>query len=245
MKKLVLLRHGESIWNRENLFTGWTDVPLSEKGSEEALRAGRLLREKGFTFDIAFTSVLKRAIKTLWIVLEEMDLMWIPVMRTWRLNERHYGALQGLNKSQSAVEHGEEQVRLWRRSYNVPPPRLDPDDPRHPGHDPKYAMLHPGDLPATECLKDTVDRVLPYAQENIGPAMREGKRVLVVAHGNTLRGFIKYAERISDEDIADLNIPTAVPVVYELEDDMKPIRRYYIGEPDITEKSVQPVKDQA
>lgn len=244
MKKLVLLRHGESTWNRENLFTGWTDVPLSEKGIEEARRAGRLLRDEGFTFDIAFTSVLKRAIKTLWIVLEEMDLMWIPVMRSWRLNERHYGALQGFNKSESVVEHGEEQVRLWRRSYNVPPPALTLDDPRHPCHDPKYAMLDPRDLPSTECLKDTVDRVLPYAQENIGPALREGKRVIVVAHGNTLRGFIKYAERISDEAIADLNIPTAMPVVYELEDTMKPIRRYYLGDAETIKESVQAVEDQ-
>jgi 2,3-bisphosphoglycerate-dependent phosphoglycerate mutase len=244
MKKLVLLRHGESTWNRENRFTGWTDVPLSETGIKEALNAGRLLREGGFTFDIAFTSVLKRAVKTLWIVLEEMDLMWIPVMRSWRLNERHYGALQGFNKAESAVEHGEEQVRLWRRSYSVPPPPLEPDDPRNPRYDPKYAMLHPADIPATECLKDTVARVMPYAQESIGPALREGKRVLVVAHGNTLRGFIKYAERISDEDIADLNIPTAIPIVYELEDTMKPIRRYYLGDPDTVARSVQGVADQ-
>ena len=229
MKKLVLLRHGESTWNRENRFTGWTDVPLSEKGIVEAAEAGRVLREQGFSFDIAFTSVLKRAIKTLYIVLEEMDLMWIPVMRCWRLNERHYGALQGLNKSESARELGEEQVRLWRRSYDVKPPPLPSDDPRHPRHDPRYTLLGPGDLPATECLMDTVTRVLPYARETIGPAVREGKRVLVVAHGNTLRGFIKYAEGISDKDIADLKIPTAIPVVYELEDDMKPMRRYYLG----------------
>jgi 2,3-bisphosphoglycerate-dependent phosphoglycerate mutase len=244
MKTVVLLRHGESVWNRENRFTGWTDVPLSDKGIEEAREAGRLLREGGYTFDIAFTSVLKRAIKTLWIVLEEMDLMWIPVMRSWRLNERHYGALQGLNKSEAAGELGAEQVKLWRRSFDVPPPALTPDDPRHPCHDPKYAALHPADLPATECLKDTMDRVLPYAQENIGPAVREGKRVLVVAHGNTLRGFIKYAERISDKDIADLNIPTAVPVIYELEDDMKLIRRYYLGDEEAVKRSVQAVADQ-
>jgi len=244
MKTFVLLRHGESIWNKENRFTGWTDVPLSEKGIEEARQAGRLLREGGYVFDIAFTSVLKRAIKTLWIVLEEMDLMWIPVMRSWRLNERHYGALQGLNKSEAAGRLGEEQVKLWRRSFDVPPPPLTPDDPRHPRHDPKYAAFHPDDLPATECLKDTVDRVLPYAQENVGPAVREGKRVLVVAHGNTLRGFLKYAERISDADIADLNIPTAVPVVYEVGDDMKPIRRYYLGDEEAVKKSVQAVADQ-
>jgi 2,3-bisphosphoglycerate-dependent phosphoglycerate mutase len=244
MKTLVLLRHGESVWNKENRFTGWTDVPLSEKGIEEARDAARLLREGGFLFDVAFTSVLKRAIKTLWIVLEEMDLMWIPVMRSWRLNERHYGALQRLNKSEATRELGEEQVRLWRRSFDVPPPPLVSDDPRHPCHDPKYAALHPADLPATECLKDTVYRVLPYAQENIGPRIREGKRVLVVAHGNTLRGFIKYAERISDKDIADLNIPTAMPVIYELEDNMKIIRRYYLGDEEAVKRSVQAVADQ-
>jgi 2,3-bisphosphoglycerate-dependent phosphoglycerate mutase len=244
MKTLVLLRHGESVWNRENRFTGWTDVPLSEKGVEEAKNAGRLLRERGFTFDAAYTSVLKRAIKTLWIVMEEMDLMWIPVMRSWRLNERHYGALQGLNKSEATKELGEEQVKLWRRSYDVPPPALKSDDTRHPRFDRKYAALHPEDLPGTECLKDTLDRVLPYAQEYIGPAVREGKRVLVVAHGNTLRGFIKYAERISDKDIADLNIPTAIPVVFELEDNMKIIRRYYLGDEEAIAKSVQAVADQ-
>lgn len=241
MKSIVLLRHGESVWNRENRFTGWTDVPLSDKGIEEAKEAGRLLCEGGFTFDAAYTSLLKRAIKTLWIVLEEMDLMWIPVTNSWRLNERHYGALQGLNKSESAAQLGEEQVKLWRRSYDVPPPPLEPDDPRHPSHDPRYAGLHPADLPATECLKDTVDRFLPYAQENIGPAIRAGKRVLLVAHGNTLRGLIKYAERISDKGIADLNIPTAIPMVYELEDDMKPIRRYYLGDQSAAEKAAQAV----
>lgn len=244
MKSIVLLRHGESVWNKENRFTGWTDVPLSEKGVEEAKEAGRLLREAGFTFDVAYTSLLKRAIKTLWIVLEEMDLMWIPIINNWRLNERHYGALQGLNKSESASQLGEEQVKLWRRSYDVPPPPLTQDDPRHPSHDPKYSGLHPADLPATECLKDTVNRFLPYAQENIGPAVRAGKRVLLVAHGNTLRGLIKYAERISDEDIAALNIPTAIPMVYELEDDMKPIRRYYLGDLAAVEKAAQAVADQ-
>jgi 2,3-bisphosphoglycerate-dependent phosphoglycerate mutase len=245
MKKVVLLRHGESVWNKENRFTGWTDVPLSEKGIQEAREAGRLLREGGFTFDIAFTSVLKRAIKTLWIVLEEMDLMWIPVVRSWRLNERHYGALQGLNKAEAAAEMGEEQVKLWRRSYDVPPPALNLDDPRHPRNDPRYAEFHPGDLPATECLKDTIERFLPYAQENIGPVIRSGKRVLLVAHGNTLRGLIKYAERISDQDIADLNIPTATPLVYELEDDMKPIRRYYLGDAEAVKKAAAAVADQS
>jgi 2,3-bisphosphoglycerate-dependent phosphoglycerate mutase len=244
MKKLVLLRHGESTWNKENRFTGWTDVPLSEKGIEEAREAGRLLREEGYVFDIAFTSVLKRAIKTLWIVLEEMDLMWLPVLNSWRLNERHYGALQGLNKSESAAQLGEDQVKIWRRSYDVPPPALNWDDPRHPRHDPKYAGLHPGDLPATECLKDTLYRFTPYAQERIGPAIRAGKRVLLVAHGNTLRGLIKYADRIPDEEIAELNIPTAIPLVYELEDDMTPIRRYYLGDQEALKKSAQSVADQ-
>ena len=245
MKKIVLLRHGESVWNKENRFTGWTDVPLSEIGVEEAREAGRLLRDGGFTFDIAYTSVLKRAIKTLWIVLEEMDLMWIPVVRSWRLNERHYGALQGLNKAEAAKELGEEQVKLWRRSFDIPPPALKLDDPRHPRYDPKYAEFHPEDLPATECLKDTIERFLPYAQENIGPTIRAGKRVLLVAHGNTLRGLIKYAERISDKDIADLNIPTATPMVYELEDDMKPIRRYYLGDQEAVKKAAEAVAAQS
>jgi len=244
MKKVILLRHGESTWNRENRFTGWTDVPLSEKGVEEARQAGRLLRKGGFTFDIAYTSVLKRAIKTLWLVLEEMDLMWIPVVNNWRLNERHYGALQGLNKSEAAAQLGAEPVKLWRRSYDIPPPALKPDDPRHPRNEAKYAGFHPGDLPATECLKDTLERFKPYAQENIGPAIRSGKKVLLVAHGNTLRGLIKYVERISDEEIADLNIPTATPMVYELEDDMRPVRRYYLGDPEAANKAVQAVADQ-
>lgn len=245
MRKIVLLRHGESTWNRENRFTGWTDVPLSEKGIEEARAAGRLLREAGFDFDLAFTSVLKRAVKTLWLVLEEMDLMWIPVTASWRLNERHYGALQGLNKSEAAAEMGEEKVKVWRRSFDVPPPALTPDDPRHPRNDPRYATLNPGDLPNTECLKDTIDRFLPYAQENIGPAVRSGKRVLIVAHGNTLRGLIKYAERISDTEIADLNIPTAIPLVFELEDDMRPIRRYYLGDQEAARKAAEAVGKQA
>ncbi len=245
MKKIVLLRHGESVWNKENRFTGWTDVPLSDKGIQEARDAGRLLREGGYTFDVAYTSVLKRAIKTLWIVLEEMDLMWIPVVESWRLNERHYGALQGLNKAEAALEMGEEQVRLWRRSFDVPPPALRLDDPRHPRNDPKYAVFHPEDLPATECLKDTVARFLPYAQENIGPAIRAGKRVLLVAHGNTLRGLIKFVERISDKDIVDLNIPTAVPLVYEFKDDMKPIRRYYLGDREAVEKAAEAVAAQS
>jgi 2,3-bisphosphoglycerate-dependent phosphoglycerate mutase len=244
MHKVVLVRHGESVWNEENRFTGWTDVSLSEKGIQEAREAGRLLREGGYTFDIAYTSVLKRAIKTLWIVLEEMDLMWIPVVGSWRLNERHYGALQGLNKSEATVGLGEEQVKLWRRSYDVPPPPLKPDDPRHPCHDPRYSGFHPKDLPSTESLKDTVDRFRPYAQENIAPAIRSGKRVLLVAHGNTLRGLVGYVERMSDEDIADLNIPTGIPMVYELEDDMKPIRRYYLGDPEKAKKATAAVASQ-
>lgn len=243
MHKLVLIRHGESEWNRENRFTGWTDVPLSEKGVLEAREAGRLLRKRGFTFDMAYTSVLRRAIKTLWLVLEEMDLMWIPVAVNWRLNERHYGALQGLNKSEATRELGEDRVNVWRRSFDIPPPPLTTEDPRHPRFDPKYANLNPADLPATECLKDTIERFLPYSQENIGPAVRSGKRVLVVGHGNTLRGFIKYAERISDEDIVELNIPTAMPLVYELEDDLKPIRRYYLGEQEAVEKAAKAVAD--
>ena len=244
MHKVVLIRHGESVWNEENRYTGWTDVALSAKGIQEAKEAGRLLREGGYTFDIAFTSVLKRAIKTLWTVLEEMDLMWIPVVSSWRLNERHYGALQGLNKSESAAELGEEQVKLWRRSYDVPPPPLKMEDPRHPSHDPRYSGFRPQDLPATESLKDTVERFLPYAQENIGPAVRSGKRVLVVAHGNTLRGLLKYAEGISDRELADLNIPTGIPLVYELEDDMKPIRRYYLGDPEKAKKAMAAVASQ-
>ena len=244
MYKVVLIRHGESVWNEENRYTGWTDVALSEKGIQEAREAGRLLREGGYTFDIAYTSVLKRAIKTLWTVLEEMDLMWIPVVSSWRLNERHYGALQGLNKSESAAELGEEQVKLWRRSYDVPPPALKMEDRRHPSHDPRYSGFRPQDLPATESLKDTVARFLPYAQENIGPAVRSGKRVIVVAHGNTLRGLLKYAEGISDQELANLNIPTGIPLVYELENDMKPIRRYYLGDPEKAKKATAAVASQ-
>ncbi len=245
MRKLVLLRHGESAWNRENRFTGWTDVSLSERGIQEAREAGRLLREGGYCFDVAFTSVLKRAIKTLWIVLEEMDLMWIPVVQSWRLNERHYGALQGLNKAEAARERGEEMVRVWRRSFDVRPPALTLDDPRHPRHDPRYSGFRPEDLPAAESLKDTIDRFLPYAQENIGTAVRAGRRVLIAAHGNTLRALIKYAEKLSDEQIASVNVPTGVPLVYELEDDLKPRRSYYLGDPDAVRKAAQAVADQS
>jgi 2,3-bisphosphoglycerate-dependent phosphoglycerate mutase len=245
MKKLVLLRHGESTWNRENRFTGWTDVPLSEKGIEEAKEAGRLLREGGYTFDIAYTSVLKRAIKTLWIVLEDMDLMWIPVVRNWRLNERHYGALQGLNKAETAEKHGIEQVKIWRRSYDIQPPALTKDDERYPGKDPRYMSLKPEEVPVTEALKDTVARFLPYWHETIAPAVREGRRVIIAAHGNSLRALVKYLDNISDPDIVGLNIPTGIPLVYEVDDDLKPIRSYYLGDPAAVEKAAQAVADQA
>jgi 2,3-bisphosphoglycerate-dependent phosphoglycerate mutase len=229
MKKLVLLRHGESLWNKENRFTGWTDVDLTEKGAEEAKEAGRTLREEGYVFDIAYTSVLKRAIRTLWLVLDEMDLMWIPVYRSWRLNERHYGGLQGLNKAEMTEKHGMEQVKLWRRSYDVRPPALTPDDPRYPGKDPRYAKLSARDLPLTECLKDTVERFLPYWHETIAPVVRQGKRVLIAAHGNSMRALVKYLDHIPDVKIVGLNIPTGVPLVYELEDDLAPIRNYSGG----------------
>lgn len=244
MRKLVLLRHGESTWNRENRFTGWTDVGLNERGIQEAAEAGRILREDGYAFDIAYTSVLKRAIKTLWIVLEEMDLMWIPVYRSWRLNERHYGALQGLNKAEMAERHGIEQVKLWRRGYDVRPPALTPDDPRYPGNDPRYTSLSADELPLTECLKDTVERFLPYWHETIAPAVAEGKRVLISAHGNSLRALVKYLDNIPDDEIVDLNIPTGIPLVYELEDDMTPIRSYYLGDPEAIKRATQAVADQ-
>jgi len=222
MKRLVLLRHGESVWNRENRFTGWEDVPLSPRGVEEAEAAGRLFKEEGYLFDVAYTSVLKRAIKTLWLVLEVMDLMWIPEVRSWRLNERHYGALQGLDKSETAAQYGLEQVQQWRRSYAVRPPALTVDDPRYPGSDPRYADLRPGELPLTECLKDTVHRFLPYWHETIAPTVRSGARVLIAAHGNSLRALVKYLDHISDDEIAQLNIPTGIPLVYELDDALKP-----------------------
>jgi len=230
MKRMVLLRHGESDWNRENRFTGWTDVELSEKGVREAHDGARALMEGGYTFDVAYTSVLKRAIKTLWIVLEDMDLMWIPVHRSWRLNERHYGALQGLNKAETAEKFGEAQVKLWRRSYDVRPPALTADDPRWPGHEPRYASLAKSDLPLTECLKDTVARFLPYWNEVIAPAVRSGQRVLIAAHGNSLRALVKYLDHVSDEDIPALNIPTGVPLVYELQDDLTPVKSWYLGD---------------
>ena len=230
--RVVLLRHGESTWNRENLYTGWTDVDLSDTGVAEAHEAGRLLRDGGHEFDVAFTSVLKRAIRTLWIALDELDLMWIPVSKSWRLNERHYGALQGLNKAQTAEQYGDEQVRLWRRSYDVPPPPLDPDDPRFPGRDPRYADVAPEDLPRCEALKNTVARFLPYWHEQIAPVIQSGKRVLIVAHGNSLRALVKYLDQMSDEAIVGLNIPTEVPLVYDLDADLRPVAHFYLGDPE-------------
>ncbi len=232
MMKLVLLRHGESTWNKENLYTGWTDVDLSERGCKEAKEAGRLLREGGYTFDLAYTSVLKRAIRTLWMALDEMDLMWIPVYNTWRLNERHYGALQGLNKAQTAEQYGEQQVKLWRRSYDVPPPPLTRDDPRWPGHDRRYADVAPEDLPVAECLKDTVARFLPWWHSEAAPTIKSGKRVIIAAHGNSLRALVKYLDNMTDEAIVELNIPTGIPLVYELDDDLKPLTHYYLGDPE-------------
>jgi 2,3-bisphosphoglycerate-dependent phosphoglycerate mutase len=244
MKKLVLIRHGESTWNKENRFTGWTDVDLSEKGVEEATAGGRALRDEGYVFDVAYTSVLKRAIKTLWIALEQMDQMWIPVHNTWRLNERHYGALQGLNKAETAAKHGMEQTNIWRRSYDVPPPALTPDDPRHPSRDPRYAALSPADLPLTECLKDTVARFLPFWHETVAPAVKSGQRVLIAAHGNSLRALVKYLDNIPDADIVGLNIPTGIPLVYELTDELAPIRSYYLGDPEAVKKAAEAVAAQ-
>lgn len=244
MTKLVLLRHGESVWNKENRFTGWTDVDLSEKGIEEAKNAGRILKEKGFVFDIAYTSVLKRAIRTLWIALDEMDLMWIPVKRSWRLNERHYGDLQGLNKAEMAVKFGEEQVLVWRRSYDTPPPALSKSDLRYPGNDPRYRELNEYEIPLSECLKDTVARFLPYWHDEIVPTIQAGKRVLIAAHGNSLRALVKYLDNISDEEIVSLNIPTGMPLVYELNDDLKALRNYYLGDPEEVKKAMEAVARQ-
>lgn len=242
--KLVLIRHGESTWNLENRFTGWTDVGLTEKGVMEAHTGGKSLKEQGFQFDIAFTSVLRRAIKTLWIVLEEMGLEWIPVVRAWQLNERHYGALQGLNKAEMAVKFGEEQVKIWRRSYDVPPPALEINDERHPRFDPRYAGLNADELPASECLKDTVTRMLPYWHNTIAPAIKNGKQVLVVAHGNSLRALVKYLDNVSDEEIVGLNIPTGMPLVYELDADLKPIKHYYLADEEAVRKAAEAVANQ-
>ena len=244
MYKLVLIRHGESVWNKENRFTGWTDVDLSERGVEEAHRGGRQLRESGYTFDIAYTSVLKRAIRTLWIVLDEMDLMWIPVINSWRLNERHYGALQGLNKAEMAAQFGEKQVLIWRRSYDVPPPSLTTDDERYPGKDRRYADLTSDELPVTESLKLTVERFVPYWENTISKDVRAGKRVVIAAHGNSLRALVKYLDNISDEEIVGLNIPTGVPLVYELDGDLKPIKHYYLGDPEEIAKAAAAVAAQ-
>lgn len=244
MYKLVLLRHGQSTWNLENRFTGWTDVGLTDQGVAEAHNSARLLNEGGYTFDIAFTSVLKRAIKTLWIVMEDMELEWIPVVRHWRLNERHYGALQGLNKAEMAVKYGEAQVKIWRRSYATPPPALDWDDERHPRFDRRYALMTKDELPGSESLKDTVARMLPYWHEAIAPAVKSGQRVLVAAHGNSLRALVKYLDNISDEEITELNIPTGVPLVYELDADLKPIRSYYLGDPEAIKKAAEAVAKQ-
>lgn len=245
MKTLLLLRHGQSEWNKENRFTGWHDVGLSEQGVGEARRAGQLIREEGLEFDVAYTSVLKRAIKTLWLALEEMDRMWLPVERRWRLNERHYGALQGLNKAETAAKHGDEQVKIWRRSYDVPPPPLTRDDERWPGHDLRYRDLAPEQLPLSECLEDTVNRFLPLWNEEIAPALTSGKRVLIAAHGNSLRALVKLLDNVSNEDILGLNIPTGIPLLYELDDELKPIGHRYLGDPEAAARAAAAVANQA
>lgn len=244
MTKLVLLRHGESTWNKENRFTGWTDVDLSEKGREEAKRAGQILKAEGFTFDIAYTSVLKRAIRTLWMALDEMDLMWIPVINSWRLNERHYGALQGLNKAETAEQYGDEQVLIWRRSYDTRPPALEKTDERYAGNDSRYASLTEEELPLTECLKDTVVRFVPYWENTIVPTVQVGKKVIIAAHGNSLRALVKYLDNIPDEEIVGLNIPTGVPLVYELDENLKPIKNYYLGDAEEIRKAAEAVAKQ-
>ncbi|MDX6766860.1 MAG: 2,3-diphosphoglycerate-dependent phosphoglycerate mutase [Candidatus Methylacidiphilales bacterium] len=244
MYKLVLIRHGESTWNKENRFTGWTDVDLSEKGVSEGLKAGHQLKKDGYVFDVAYVSVLKRAIKTLNLVLEGMDLLWIPVHKEWRLNERHYGALQGMDKSETAAKHGEEQVKIWRRAYDIAPPPLEKADERWPGHDPRYKNLAPSDLPLTECLKDTVARVLPLWEQTLAPAIKSGKRVVIAAHGNSLRALVKYLDGVSDKDILELNIPTGIPLVYELDANLKPIRHYYVGDPEEIAKAAAAVAAQ-
>lgn len=245
MFKLVLIRHGQSAWNLENRFTGWTDVDLTDTGRQEAMNGGRLLREGGYTFDIAYTSVLKRAIRTLWIVLDEMDLMWIPVVRHWRLNEKHYGVLQGLNKAETAERHGDEQVHIWRRSYDIPAPPIDDDSPYSQAHDRRYAHLSPDELPRTEALKQTVERMLPYWHSVIAPDVRAGKRVVIAAHGNSLRALVMYLDDISEEDIPELNIPTGIPLVYELDEDLRPIRHYYLGDPEAAARAAAAVAAQA
>lgn len=242
--KLVLLRHGESTWNKENKFTGWTDVNLSKKGIEEAKHSGKVLKKKGYVFDIAFTSVLKRAIRTLWIVLDEMDLMWIPIYNSWRLNERHYGALQGLNKSETAKKFGEDQVLIWRRSYDIPPMALEKKDPRYPGNDPRYKGLSEKDIPLTESLKETVSRVVPYWKEAITPLLKSGNRIIIAAHGNSIRALVKYLDKVSDEEIVKLNIPTGIPLVYELTQNLTPIKHYYLGDPEKIQQAIASVASQ-
>ncbi|MDM8568989.1 2,3-diphosphoglycerate-dependent phosphoglycerate mutase [Thiotrichales bacterium HSG1] len=244
MYKLVLIRHGESVWNKENRFTGWTDVELSEKGELEASEAGKFLKKEGYTFDIAFTSVLKRAIKTLWIVMDEMNLMWIPVQRDWRLNERHYGALQGLNKTETAQKHSESQVKIWRRSCDVPPPPLDKNDERFPGHDPRYKNLSENELPVTECLEYTIERVLLVWHKIITPQIKQGKKVIIVAHGNSLRALVKHLDNISDDEIVEMNIPTGMPLVYELDDNLVPIKHYYLGDEQAVKAAMNAVAKQ-
>ena len=244
MYKIVLLRHGESTWNKENRFTGWTDVDLTEKGMEEARTAGKIMKNEGFQFDVAYVSVLKRALRTLWLALEEMDQLWIPWIKTWRLNERHYGALQGLNKAETAALHGEEKVKIWRRSYDVPPPPLEEKDPRYPGNQAIYKDMDKKDIPLTECLKDTVERFLPYWHETIAPAIKSGKKVLIAAHGNSLRALVKYLDNMTDEAIIELNIPTGVPLVYELDADLNPIKHYYLGDQEAIKKAMDAVASQ-
>jgi len=244
MYKIVLMRHGESIWNRENRFTGWTDVDLTDQGLDEARHAGRLLREAGFTFDLTYTSVLKRAIRTLWVTLDEMDLMWLPTVHDWRLNERHYGALQGLNKAETAAQYGDEQVLIWRRSYDTPPLPLAPSDPRASFNDPRYAALKRDQIPLTECLKDTVARVLPVWTESVAPAIRAGRQILISAHGNSLRALVKYLDGISDQDIVGLNIPNGQPLVYELDPDLQPVRSYYLGDASAIDAATQAIANQ-
>lgn len=244
MYQLVLVRHGESVWNKENRFTGWKDVDLSLTGIEEAQTAGKLLKEQGFDFDLAYTSVLKRAIRTLWLIMDEMDLMWLPVQREWRLNERHYGALQGLNKAETAAKHGEEQVKIWRRSYDIPPPALEASDERYPGHERRYKDLSAQELPLSECLKDTVERVLPLWHSSIVPNIKAGKRLIIVAHGNSLRALIKYLDQVSDQDIVNLNVPTGMPLVYELDQNLQPTNRYYLGDEQAVQAAMAAVANQ-
>jgi 2,3-bisphosphoglycerate-dependent phosphoglycerate mutase len=244
MYKLVLLRHGESLWNKENRFTGWTDVDLTEKGQAEARKAGNVLKENGFQFDIAYVSVLKRALRTLWLALEEMDQLWIDWEKSWRLNERHYGGLQGLNKAETAAKHGEDQVLIWRRSYDIPPPALEKTDERYPGNLRMYKNVAAKDLPVTESLKDTVARFLPYWHETIAPSIKQGKNVIIAAHGNSLRALVKYLDNMSEDDILKLNIPTGMPLVYELDKDLKPIKHYYLGDPDEVKKAMESVANQ-